>query len=130
MDIVLLFRKPLSFQATSVTKPNTGSSLQIMSSSFFTSGGDSTKRGKGLSAIPASKSSPALAASALMSKRCMTYLGSFLGVSIYSDPQTIDPLVSKEINTHIVSPKLQCLGTVHDKVFEDNVLRKMDLSVT
>ena len=63
---------------------------------LFTSGGYSTLRSKGLSAIPASKSGPALVASALMSKRFVTYLASFVGVSIYL--KTTDPLVSKAID--------------------------------
>ena len=65
---------------------------------LFTSGGDDTERGKGLSAImiPASKSGPALAASALVSKRFVVYLASgVLGVSFYLE--TTDPLVSKAI---------------------------------
>ena len=65
---------------------------------LFTSGGDDTERGKGLSAImiPASKSGPALAASALVSKRFVVYLASVLGVSFYLE--TTDPLVSKAID--------------------------------
>ena len=63
---------------------------------LFTSGGDGTERGKGLSAIPPSKSGPALAASALVSKRFVVYLASVLGVSFYLD--TTDPRVSKEID--------------------------------
>ena len=63
---------------------------------LFTSGGDGTEHGKGLSAIPASKSGPALAASALVSKRFVVYLASgVLGVSFYLE--TTDPLVSKAI---------------------------------
>ena len=58
--------------------------------SLFTSGSDGTERGKGLCAIPASKSGPKLAASALVSKRFVAYLTSFLGVSFY--PKTTDPL--------------------------------------
>ena len=50
---------------------------------LFTRGVDSTERGKGLSAIPTSKSGPALAASALVSKRFVVYLASFLDVSFY-----------------------------------------------
>ena len=60
---------------------------------MFTSGVDGTERGKGLSAILASKSGPALAASALVSKRLVVYLASFLGVSFYLE--TTDPRVSK-----------------------------------
>ena len=65
---------------------------------MFTSGGDDTERGKGLSAImiPASKSGPALAASALVSKRFVVYLASVLGVSF--NLETTDPLVSKAID--------------------------------
>ena len=65
---------------------------------LFTSGGDGIERGKGLSraAIPASKSGPALAASALVSRRFVVYLASVLGVSFYL--KTTDPLVSKAID--------------------------------
>ena len=67
---------------------------------MFTSGGDDTERGKGLSAImiPASKSGPALAASALVSKRFVVYLASVRGVSFYRDLETTDPRVSKAID--------------------------------
>ena len=46
---------------------------------LFTSGGDGTERGKGLSAIQASKSGPALT----VSKRFVVYLASVLSVSFY-----------------------------------------------
>ena len=49
---------------------------------MFTSGGDGTESGKGLPAIPASKSGPALAASALVSKRFVAYLASFLRLDV------------------------------------------------
>ena len=62
---------------------------------MFMSGIDGTERGKGLSTIPASKSGPALAASALVSKRFVVYLASFLGVSFY--PETTYSWVSKAI---------------------------------
>ena len=78
---------------------------------LFTSGGDGTERGKGLSAIPPSKSGPALAASALVSKRFVVYLASVLGVSFYLE--TTDPRVSKAINV-FVWQKLRRLGTVDD----------------
>ena len=61
-----------------------------------TSGGDGTERGKGLSAIPGSKSCAALAASALMAKRFVVYLASFLRVLFYLE--TTDPRVSKAID--------------------------------
>ena len=89
---------------------------------FFTSWGDCTERGKGLPAIPASKSGPALAASALVSKRFVAYLASFLGVSFYL--KTTDPRVSRAIDV-LYGKELQRLGAVDDKVFEDYVLRKM-----
>ena len=60
---------------------------------MFTSCGDGTKRGKGLSAIPASKSG---AASALMSTHFVAYLVSCLGVSFYL--KTTNLLISKAIN--------------------------------
>ena len=60
------------------------------------SGGDGIERGKGLSAIPASKSGPALAASALVSKRFVVYLAYVLGVSFYFE--TTDLRVSKAID--------------------------------
>ena len=90
---------------------------------LFTRGVDSTERGKGLSAIPASKSGPALVASALMSKRFVAYLASFLGVSFYL--KTTDPLVSRAIDV-LYGKELQwCLYAVDDKVFEDYVLHNM-----
>ena len=80
---------------------------------FFTRGGDGTERGKGLPAIPASKSGPALAASALVSKRFVAYLASFLGVSFYL--KTTDPRVSRAIDV-LYGKGLQRLGAVDDKV--------------
>ena len=53
---------------------------------LFTSGSDCTKHCRDLPAIlpiPASKSGPALSTSALMSKRFVAYLASFLGVLFY-----------------------------------------------
>ena len=63
---------------------------------LFTSGRDGTESGKGLSAIQTSKSGPALAESALVSKRFVVYLASVLGVSFYLE--TTDLLVSKAID--------------------------------
>ena len=63
---------------------------------LFTSSGDGTERGKGLSAIPASKVGPALDASALISKRFVVYLVSVLGVSFYLE--TTNPRVYKAID--------------------------------
>ena len=60
---------------------------------LFTSCGDCTERGKGLSAIPASKLGPA---SALMSKRFVAYLMSFLGVWFYL--RTTNLRISKAVN--------------------------------
>ena len=82
---------------------------------LLTSGGDGTERGKGLSAIPTSKSGPALVASALMSQRFVVYLASVLGVSFYHE--TTDQRVSKAID--VLYKELPCLGVVDDKVFED-----------
>ena len=91
---------------------------------LFTSGGDGTKRGKGLTA---SKSGPALAASALVSKRFVAYLTSFLGVLFYL--KTTDPRVSKAIDVlyTMFNKELQRLGAVGDKVCQDRdyVLRKI-----
>ena len=89
---------------------------------LFTSEGDGTERGKGLPAMTASKSGPALATSALVSKRFVAYLASFLGVSFYL--KTTDPRVSRAIDV-LYGMELQRLGAVDDKVFEDYVLRKM-----
>ena len=90
---------------------------------LFTSGGYGTDRGKGLPGTPASKSSPALPASALVSKRFVAYLTSFLGVSFYL--KTTDPLVSRAIDV-LYGKELQwCLYAVDDKVFEDYVLHNM-----
>ena len=63
---------------------------------LFMSGGGGTERCKGLSAIPASKSGPALPVSALVSKRFEVYLASVLGVSFYME--TTYPRVSKAID--------------------------------
>ena len=65
-----------------------------------------TERCKGLSAKLAAKSGPALAASALVSKRFVVYLASFLGVSFYFE------------QSRLVCQKLQRLGTVDDKGLE------------
>ena len=83
---------------------------------LFTSCGDGTERGKGLSAILASKSGPALPvtpASALVSKHFVVYLASVLGVLCYL--KTTNPQVSKAMmpgDRRLVWQKLQCLGTV------------------
>ena len=66
---------------------------------LFTSEGDSTERCKDLSAIgsiAASKSGPALATRAFVSKRYVAYLASFLVVSFYL--KTTYPRVSKVID--------------------------------
>ena len=85
---------------------------------MFTSGGDGTKRCKGMSAIPASKSGPALAASDLVSKRFVVYLASVLGVSLNSFYLEDDLSAGLQSDRRLVWQKLQRLGTVDDKVFE------------
>ena len=68
---------------------------------------DCSKRCKGLSAIPACKSDPALAASALVSKGFVAYLASFLGVSFYLKKTNLR--VSKAIDV-LYGKELQRLG--------------------
>ena len=82
---------------------------------LFTSGSHGTKRGKGLCAIPASKSGPALPTSAFVSKRFVAYLVSILGVSFYL--KTTDPLVSKAI--YVLYGKNVNARHCGHKVFED-----------
>ena len=61
-----------------------------------------------------------MAASALVSKRFVAYLASFLGVSFYL--KTADPRVSKAIDV-LYGKELQRLGAVDDKVLEDYCAR-------